>query len=315
MAKELFETLNSTQQNSASIEVDQPSLSSKTRIHTVGEIEQTKEYWTPERMDAAQPYPLPMLSPEQLQDLKQYEQRPFRNRVPVIVEGDRIEQVQGIPQVADVNQRPFWNGGRFFFPTPQGDFTGTAAFVGANNIVMTAAHCVISQLTGEWYNNLMFYRAYNNGGGQKIGVPMVSVMSNFYNPDISVKTPWDYAFILTSDISQAGWLGLQISLPFTTWSSIGYPGNFGGGKQMYQVAGNGAYSGGGIVFMNGNPMSQGASGGAWIGALSSNYGPYNNMAIGLNSGGGPGGQVSGPYFDETFYSLFEHVKNFPNPPQ
>jgi hypothetical protein len=27
------------------------------------------------------------------------------------------------------------------------------------------------------------------------------------------------------------------------------------------------------------------------------------------------GQVSGPYFDETFYSLFEHVKNFPNPPQ
>jgi V8-like Glu-specific endopeptidase len=315
MAKDLLETLESTEQQSVPDELERAPLSAKTRIHTLNEIQQTKEYWTPERMNAAKPYPLPMLSPEQLQALKQYEKQPSRSRIPVILEGDLMEQVQGIPQVADVNQRPFWNGGRFFFTTPQGDFTGTAEFVGANNIVMTAAHCVIDPLTGVYYDNLMFYRAYNNGGGQKIGASVVSVMSNFSNPAIPVKTPWDYAFILTNDISQAGWLGLQINLPYSSWTSIGYPGNFGNGQQMYQVSGTGVYSGGGIVFMNGNPMTQGASGGAWIGALSPNYAPFNNMAIGLNSGGGPGGQVSGPYFDETFYSLFEHVKNFPNPPQ
>jgi V8-like Glu-specific endopeptidase len=282
--------------------------------YLVEEVESAKEYWTPEKMNAAKPYLMTSLSSEQLQELIQQDKQSgiTQNRRSVIMQDDpTLQEIQGTPQVADVNQRPFWNGGRFFFTTSQGvDSSGTAAFVGANNMVMTAAHCVTDPFSGAPYSNLMFYRAYNNGGGQKVGVPSVGVWNTFYSPNTKVRTPWDYAFILTNDLSEAGWLGLQLYLPYSSWTAIGYPGNFGNAQQMYKVVGNLGSNSGGVVIMNGNPMTGGASGGAWIGALSSNYGPYNNMAISLTSGGGPDGQsVSGPYFDENTYSLFEYVQN------
>jgi V8-like Glu-specific endopeptidase len=281
------------------------------------EVESAKEYWTPERMKGAKPYPMPSLSSEQLQELIQQNEQAgiIQNRRPVIMQDDpTLEGIQGTPQVADVNQRPFWNGGRFFFTTSQGvDSSGTAAFVGANNMVMTAAHCVTDPFSGAPYSNLMFYRAYNNGGGQKVGAPSVGVWTTFYNPATPVKTPWDYAFIRTNDLSGAGWLGLQLNLPYSSWTAIGYPGNFGNAQQMYKVVGNLGSNRGGVVIMNGNPMTGGASGGAWIGALSPDYGLYNNMAIGLTSGGSPDGQsVSGPYFDDNTYSLYEFIRT--NPP-
>jgi V8-like Glu-specific endopeptidase len=280
------------------------------------EVESAKEYWTPERMNEAKPYVMPSLSSEQLQELVQQDKQAgiIQNRRPVIMQDDpSLKGIQGTPQVADVNQRPFWNGGKFFFTTPDGaNFTGSAEFVGANNMVMTAAHCVIDPFSGASYKNLMFYRAYNNGGGQKFGPLHAGTWDAFYQN--KVKTPWDYAFIKTVDLSGAGWLGLQLHLPYSSCTAVGYPGNFGNAQQMYKVVGNLGSNQGGVVIMNGNPMTGGASGGAWIGALSPNYGPYNNMAISLTSGGSPDGQsVSGPYFDDNTYSLYEFVLNPPPP--
>ena len=278
------------------------------RLHSIiNEAETSETYWTEERMQNAEPLPLPEVSDEDFQRLLDGTE-PAPDAPRILEEGEAV-MVPGVPTQADVGTRPFWNGGVLFFTKPDGkDYQCTAAFMGQNNTLMTAAHCVRDGSTGAWYSNFNFRRAYDNGGGQSVGWKCAMAYYMWASPPNNYK--YDYAFILANTTSGVGWLGLKTQIPYSTWTAIGYPQNYGNNKYMYEVEGDKGPIGGGIVQMNNNPMNFGASGGAWIAELTTPH-VGGNYAVGLNSfiRSSDPGKMWGPYFDSEFYSLYQKTVN------
>lgn len=270
-------------------------------------------YWTPERMKGATPLPLPEVDDATLErllkgDLKKKSASPFPQFQSK--EGfDPETTTPGVPTKANVGERPFWNGGVLFFTKPDGkDYQCTAEFVGQNNILLTAAHCVRDGNTGAWYRNFSFRRAYSNGGGQKVGWTCAAAYYMWASPPMNFK--YDYAFIRTSGTSGAGWLGWATYVPYNNWTAIGYPQNYGSNQYMYRVDGDKGPVSNGIVQMNNNPMNFGASGGAWIADLTIPH-VGGNYAVGLNSfiNSSNPGKMWGPLFDQEFVGLYNKAVN------
>lgn len=264
-----------------------------------------EQYWSEERMNAAIPMPMPNVTTEELNRMLNLQ--PGLNEV---IESSRVKDdlsSNGTPTRADVGQRPFWNGGKFFFTKDTGgDYVCSAEFVGNNRTIMTAAHCVFNATTKQWYKNFLFRRAYNNGGGQKVGWECLSIKTAYYSP--SKNYAYDYAFIYGDRDSGAGWLGYKSQIPYSSWTSIGYPVNYGNTQYMYKVVGTKGSNSGGVVQMKGNPMGGGSSGGAWIGDLTTPV-VGGNYAIGLNSfhyTSEPNDEYS-PLFNTTTYNLLTKV--------
>lgn len=268
-------------------------------------------YWTEERIANAVEMPIPELTDEDKAKFKYY---PPKDQSEKVVEPSAGEQGSEIALTADgtvteanVKQRPFWNGGKLFFTTPDGDSSCTAQFVGSNRVLMTAAHCVMDGKTGKWYKNFNFRRAYNSGGGQNVGWECASVYKAWYDTG-SENYPYDYAFLYTNTDSGAGWLGFRTGIPYSSWTAIGYPKNFYCAKKMGRVTGNKGTVGTGVIQMDDNPMYKGASGGAWIGDLNS-ASTSGNYAIGLNSyATSDVTSLWGPQFDSATHSLLKHVE-------
>jgi len=270
------------------------------------------DYWTQERMQNAVEMSLPEISEEDISNFKYYSPKDQNQK---LIEPSTVSDLNaanidlianGKVTEADVGKRPFWNAGKLFFTTPNGDSTCTAQFVGSGRVIMTAAHCVVDGDTGKWYKNFRFQRAYNSGGGQTVGWECGSVYKSWYTPT-KTNYPYDYAFLYMSSKSGAGWMGFKTGTPYNDWTSVGYPKNFHCGSKMGVVNGSKGNIGTGVLEMLNNPMYKGASGGAWIGDLNSSS-STGNYAISLNSHTGTATSLWGPQFDTNTYNLLQHVK-------
>lgn len=282
-------------------------------INDVENMMQIENYWTAERLKSAIPLPLPEVSDQQLERMLSGKQgAPKRFKIENVrqMEGSGAQALTpGVPVQANVDERPFWNGGKLYFTKPDGqNYSCTAAFSGQNNILLTAAHCVRDGQTGAWYSNFMFYRAYSNGGEQSVGWTCAMAYYMWASPPMNFK--YDYAFIHANTASGAGWLGWKTQIPYTTWTAIGYPKNYGNNQYMYEVDGDLGPISNGIVQMNNNPMNFGASGGSWIAELTIPR-VGGNYAVGLNSfiNASNPGKMWGPLFDDDFANLFQKTVN------
>ncbi|WP_306210582.1 hypothetical protein [Actinoplanes sp. RD1] len=107
-------------------------------------------YWTPERLDAARPAPVPALG---------------RSTRAAAVGEPRF--VHATPPAGPHTLASEWvTNGRLVFTNPGvGDFICTANVVSANNrdVIATARHCVVDIATGKVFQNFRFAPAYNRG--------------------------------------------------------------------------------------------------------------------------------------------------------
>lgn len=273
-----------------------------------------ESYWTDERMANAIPVSMPEISQEELARLKKKataiqaeETRSVDSFDPDSDSDDTPTDLEGAAKSrANVKKRPFWNGGKFFFTKSDGkDYAGSAQFCGSPYIILTAAHCVRDNVTGDYYTNFMFRRAYKNGGGQKVSIKKAVTQAGWVTGSNIVAYDLDYSFMVANKESGAGWLGWQTNIPYSSFTAIGYPSNIEKGKYMQQFTGQLSTNAGGVVSMLNNPMGPGCSGGAWIGDLTIPH-VGGNYAIGLNSY-----SVSGqtdtewsPLFDSAFADLY-----------
>lgn len=270
-------------------------------------LEAMLEYWTDERIAAAKPIEPEPPTEEELSRLAEI---PLKEPPagPQVIEASPGE-VEGTPEKANVKERPFWNGGKLYFTKPgEGDFYGSAEFVGNKRVLLTAAHCVIdgNSKTPKWYKNFHFRRAYNNGGGQHVGWQCMAVWNLYFA--YGKNRAYDYAFIHTNKDSGAGWLGMKSGIPYNSWTAIGYPKNYGDGKYMQRVDGTKGQVTGGRVEMLGNPMEGGCSGGAWIAELTIPH-VGGNYAVGLNSSHTTSTNEWSPYFDSNTFDLYYYVRD------
>lgn len=267
------------------------------------------KYWTPERLKRAVPMPLPQLSKEEFERRFGAGAAKGSQAAPTTI---------GQPTEANINERPFWNGGVLFFTTDSGqDSQCTAEFTGTKHVLLAAAHCVQNGHTGKFYRNFVFYRAYHGRilglfpTGQLVGINCAGVKTQWAGENNNYA--FDYAFLHTHDASGAGWLGLRTDHPnqhYDHWWSIGYPKNHGDNNRMYKVYGvDDGLIRPGVIRMGGNPFNQGASGGAWIAELTIPH-VGGNYAIGVNSfiSDAAPGSVFGPVFDAATHNLFEYTE-------
>jgi V8-like Glu-specific endopeptidase len=278
------------------------------KVYDAEKITSIKNYWTQERIKQVVPLPHPKLNAEEMKKLiSQKQRKEFLNQPIQVIEESDLGL--GIPQRANINQSPYSKGGVLLFTKQDNQqYLCSAQFVGQSNILLTAAHCVRNGKTGEWYDNFVFFRAYDNGGGEKFVAKCLVANNKWFDPAINYQ--YDYAFIQTNTHSSNGWLGLMKDIPYTIWTAIGYPENYGDNKYMYEVRGNKGITSDGVIEMRNNPMRHGNSGGAWISdkPMSSSGSQY---AIGLNSfhsDAYPGSEF-GPVFDDEFMLQYQKAVN------
>lgn len=289
----------------------EPSITSEKSIPEL--LSETDDYWTEERLREAEPYPMPALSEEEFE--RMLELPPMIERqvpeAPEFFPSGRPEgalSTEGDVETANVKDFPFSAGGKFFFTKKSNgkDYTCSAEFVSTKRVYMTAAHCVYDAKNQKWHKNFKFKRAYKDGGGQKVLWKCMSIWTSYYSP--STNYAYDYAFVYANKDSNGGWLGYRSGIPYASWTSIGYPANYGSAKKMKTVVGTKGSIQGGVVEMKDNPMGHGSSGGAWIGDLSSSDG-WSNFAIGLNSFGydSQPNSMYGPLFNSSTNNLRDYV--------
>jgi len=206
------------------------------------DAEADAEYWTRERRDNAIPDDGGALEDS------------AKPRAPTVTE--RV----------NVAVAPYKYGGKLFYTRDGNDYSASAQFVAEDNVLLAAAH---SMWRGDKFaQNVVFYRAYENGAGTRFVVDQAVVLTDWVpispNPPSVDKSALDYAALRTTENSDAGKFTLSKDGTFTAVSMMGYPGNFDGGNYMNKQDSNKLAQVGGTYLAAPTEFGTGASGGAWI---------------------------------------------------
>jgi len=279
--------------------------------------DEVKAYWTTERLRNATPFPMPVITQQEHEEIlkgrvpNKRESKRIRSSEPRFSAPKSSEPSSSEPSQVNPADWPYRQGGKLHFtdPATNRDYTCTAQFVGSVNIVMTAAHCVYNADGGYWYKNHVFKRGYDNGGGQKVNLTCMRIYAEYTTGNKETRHKYDYAFLYTHEASGASYYGLLTDTNYDSWRSIGYPSNYGHAKYMYSVVGTKGKVGKGVVEMLGNPMGHGSSGGAWLVFIPGASNEY--YAIGLNSyqDDRQPENTFGPYFDNDTYQLYSRSES------
>lgn len=274
----------------------------KVQRYSEENLKSTLEYWTPERMANAQSVAVPRMTNPEINKI-----------LPSNLTSTTL--LIGEPYPATISSPPFYCGGRFFFVNNHGeDRYGSAQFVGTTQKIATAAHCVRNVETGEYYSNFLFAHGYKDIVGEIDYTPYA--IEQILAPDEYIGTKlgegaYDYAFGRVEGTS-SNRLTLGINLTRakgTPIISMGYPENYGESKIMYAVDGTvGDDLSQHAFMMEGNPMGDGASGGALMIDLILGGNVVKFVVIGVFSGLDTTGTiVSSPIFDQRTQELFDSV--------
>ena len=283
------------------------------------EINETKKYWTDEKIKSAQPIPLPTYSDDEFQELlKKLEKNTDtseekESKLPA-ASGETAQLVEGQITLAPIGRKPFSFGGKLLFTTSD-NLQGSCSaewIMGPNDtpILMTAAHCLYDLRPGihfgKMFTNFKFIQGYDFGKGNEFEINVTKKPQEWTpnNPNPVV----DFAFMKTKKPPTGSGIGYHVGAFYPPsnvikCTAIGYPSSFMDGACMGMVNGSAQLVAPGLVLMKNNSMKKGSSGGAWL----IDNGPNSSgTAIGLNSGGN-GSQVFGPYFGKVWTELYEKM--------
>jgi hypothetical protein len=222
-------------------------------------------------------------------------------------------------KTGDPNSIPLRWAGKFFFSKSDGDYICSAQFI-TPNIILTAAHCMRDDTTGQWYKDFVFALQYQRGQTtQQVTPKCYGMWNKWVHKDEDDETHWhfDYAMILTEDASKTGNLGWHFNYDpsqYPTAVKIGYPADILDGEVVQMDGGplTAPEARPGLVMLqHGNPKNAGgSSGGAWIGNFSPALGAGKNTVISVTSHHvGDETRVSyGPEFDQDFKGLLDYVQ-------
>jgi hypothetical protein len=316
------------------------------RSVTESEAERTAGYWTPERMENARPYPMPVVGegssaseggersktqgapgfdpdePPELGSSFSGWDSPQTNGIPDqkawvdACQGPGVFATNFVPQECYATP-PFRAIGKVFFTMDDFDYSCSGASIGGRAVI-TAGHCV-SDGNHTYHTNWQFVPMYYNNekpAGTWIATQLMTFPSFHKNLDLGR----DVGFAVTRSpvevngktLSQVvGHLGFAWNQsPIQFWNAFGYPVPFYGGEKMVLSQSPFAYY---ETFYEPPPtgiyskLKSGSSGGPWI----MEFAPYttgHNYVNGVVSFQKVGfPQVYSPYFDEEVKKLKDYA--------
>jgi V8-like Glu-specific endopeptidase len=297
--------------------------------------------WTTEDFLAAEPYPIPEITDDMVQDFIEKMTPPSARGGSTLpggppsatggadgADGEDAGQLAGYPYPPPFNQHevlvpyttyPYCTIGKLFFKQGTGSYVASAAAIGKNGI-WTAGHCVHSgngQPSG-WSTNLVFVPGYKDGAAP---------CGQFTLRQLFCRTKWyqhgnpgglfeDMGAAIMNPLNGrmlsqvVGWLGFAWNFPRNqVWTSLGYPAAppFNG-QRMFQdtapYANDGSVPGSPAPIGIGCSMTGGCSGGPWpLGLGSTNYVNGHNSYRPNNQPL----EIYSPYFGDNAHSLMQLV--------
>jgi V8-like Glu-specific endopeptidase len=171
----------------------------------------------------------------------------------------------GISEVTDFGQLPYSAAGRLFFTRPDGKVaTCSGAFAGRADLILTAAHCVMS-LEGDWNRDFLFIRAYGTDRQDVFAIECVAAPANWGALSDQSLYRYDYAFLRATRNSQAGSLGITNGQPPDEVKLVGYANNYFEGRRMLELDVPTFIAEDGLIGSENNPLGKGSSGSPWLG--------------------------------------------------
>jgi V8-like Glu-specific endopeptidase len=296
--------------------------------------------WTTEDFLAAEPYPVPEITDEMVQEFTERMTPPSAKGGNTLAggppsdggtgggESQDQQPLAGHPYPPPYNQHevlapyttyPYCTIGKLFFNQGGGRYVASAAAIGRNGI-WTAGHCVHSgngQPSG-WSTNLVFVPAFKDGAtpfGQ-FTMRQLFCRTNWYQHGIPGGLFEDMGAAILNPLNGrmlsqvVGWLGFAWNFPRNqVWTSLGYPqAPPFNGQRMWQdtapYANDGSVPGSPQPIGIGCSMTGGCSGGPWVlGLGSTNY-------VNAHNSYRPNNQpleIYSPYFGDNAHSLMQLV--------
>lgn len=248
-----------------------------------------RQYWSPDRKKAAVPAPMGIM-PTALEMPEAANEEPATD-----------------PQQADLSKMPFTACGKLFFTMDGVDYVASANIFMHRNMLLTAAHCIQDNKTGNVGENYVFEQCYSGeDSSEDFYIKTVALKENWY---LVKDYKFDFAIAILDKNADYGEPLRYSTTPDVVGkkvTSMGYPVSYFDGDQMMFAKGPVSTRAGqeGHWIMYGSKMGPGSSGGAWV--LEDNL-----TAVGLNAyivTSGKEIMYSGsPQFNDDFEKLYQYA--------
>ena len=158
---------------------------------------------------------------------------------------------------------PFSAVGKLFYTNENGAISScTAAFASNANVVLTAAHCVMTE-EGDWHDDFLFVRSFGTSSQEIYAVSCVAVTSMWGEYSDSTASQYDYAALKTSRAHQGTRLNVSEATPPKKLNIVGYSDNHKNGMAMLKLEIDTIIEGPKIGSIH-NPLGSGNSGAPWM---------------------------------------------------
>jgi len=154
--------------------------------------------------------------------------------------------------------------GKLLFVKPSGDAGScTATFVATNNVLFTAANCIINS-EGVAHEDLIFISAYGSVAQQTYGINCVAMPSEWTTAQGADQWRHNYAFLRTARTSTYGGLGLTNALVPKRLSQAGFSDVIEDGLKMQRLDADAYMTKDGLVGTAYTGLGGATSGNPWL---------------------------------------------------
>ena len=158
---------------------------------------------------------------------------------------------------------PYSAVGKLFFTGEGGEISScTAAFASDARVVLTAAHCVMTE-DGDWHDDFLFVRSFGTGTQEIYAVACVTVSSMWGEFSDARASQFDYAALKTTRLHQGARLNVSEAKPPSKLSIVGYSDNHKDGTAMLKLEIDTIIDEQKIGSKH-NPLGSGNSGAPWL---------------------------------------------------
>lgn len=217
------------------------------------------------------------------------------------LQGNRPAQRVELAPSSAVKDLPFSVIGKLFFRKPDGRPSScSAGFAGDNDILLTAAHCLM-QRDGNWNSDVLFYQQFGSSSQEVYEIECMATMNEWQSLRGGTQLAYDFGFLKTGRKNANGSLGISMGLPAERLQLSGYADRYHQGKRMVTATVPTSYSPSGFLVTMGNTMGEGSSGSPWtamgaVYSVSSFFSPDKPDVM------------WGPRFTSDTFELMEYVR-------